>query len=163
MKTIITELTDLIKLNIPEFRAVGAWNNQLQAMSDGVGYEVPMPALFIEIASPSNIEQLGAGYQLYEVDVILHICHANYNNTGDLIDSDLMIFDLKQQVFELIQRKELTLCSELVRVSESTDTNHDTVIDYVQIYKTTYLDATAKRYEKLYTTLPTGTNIQVNE
>lgn len=162
MKSIITELTALIKTEISDFIAVGLWNNQLQAMEDGTGYEVPMPACFIELSSPTETEQLGNGVQMYAVNVIVHICHANYNNVGDLIDADLAIFDLKQKVYELLQRYELTKCAELVRISEETDSNHDTVVHYIQTYVTSYMDTTKQRYHNQFTTLPTGLNIEIN-
>jgi hypothetical protein len=162
MKSIITELVDLIKAEIPEFFAVGVWNNQLQAMADGVGYEVPMPSLFVELQNPNNVQQLGMGVQLYELYVVIHICHANYNNVGDMIDADLEIFDLKQKVFELIQRVELTKCCELVRIAEDTDINHDTVVHYIQTYTTNFTDFSKQRYQKQFTTLPTGLNIEIN-
>jgi len=162
MKSIITELTALIKAEMPEFIAVGLWNNQLQAMEDQVGFAIPSPSCFIEVGTPANIEQLGNGVQMYVLDVIIHICHDNYNNTGDLIDADLLIFDLKQKVFELLQRFELVGCSELVRISEEVDVNHETVVHYIQTYTTNCIDTSKQRYHNQFTTLPTGLNIIVN-
>lgn len=119
------------------------WNDQTKEDEAGDIYSFPKPAVFIEIVSPSPIEQLGKGFQIYsDLVVKLHIVHVFLNATdgNGMMEQDLTILDLKQSVYKIMQLYKPTGAVEMVRVSETQQYNHKNIYEFIQEYKTNLVD-----------------------
>jgi hypothetical protein len=150
MKQVLIDLMARIE-TIGDFLHVAVWNNQLD--DDEQAYS--LPACFIEIENNADSIQLGGGFQLYEVVVNFHIIHENYNNVYDNTSQDLIIYDLKQKVYESIQGFEPTGCVAFVKINEVQDDNHTNLVHYQMAFQTNIVDSTKEKYNKLLTTTPT--------
>lgn len=129
---------------VPELMYVHVYNNQFSQITDEgrESYSFPFPCAFVEIVTPSEISQLGNGVQMYEdVIVRIHIGDDYYNNhTDGSQDENLRIFDLRQKVYEALQKFTPDKCVTFVRVEETQDFDHTNVYHFVQDYKTNYID-----------------------
>ena len=150
MKQVLIDLIAKIDL-IADFNHIAIWNNQL----DDEEQAYSLPACFIEIQNNADSIQLGGGAQLYEVNVNFHIIHENYNNAYQDTSQDLLIYDLKQKVYESIQGYEPTGCVAFVKTSEIQDDNHTNLVHYQMAFETNIVDFTKEKYNKLLTTTPT--------
>lgn len=150
MKQVLIDLIAKIDL-IADFNHIAIWNNQL----DDEEQAYSLPACFIEIQNNADSIQLGGGAQLYEVNVNFHIIHENYNNAYQDTSQDLLIYDLKQKVYESIQGYEPTGCVAFVKTSEIQDDNHTNLVHYQMSFQTNIVDFTKEKYNKLLTTTPT--------
>jgi len=150
MKQLLIDLIAKITL-ITDFNHIAVWNNQL----DQDEQSFSLPACFIEIQNNADSIQLGGGVQLYEVTVNFHIVHENYNNAYQDTSQDLLIYDLKQKVYESIQGYEPTGCVAFVKTTEIQDNNHTNLVHYQMIFQTNLVDFTKEKYNKLLTTTPT--------
>lgn len=150
MKQVLIDLIAKIDL-IADFNHIAIWNNQL----DDEEQAYSLPACFIEIQNNADSIQLGGGAQLYEVNVNFHIIHENYNNAYQDTSQDLLIYDLKQKVYESIQGYEPTGCVAFVKTSETQDDNHTNLVHYQMAFKTNIVDFSKEKYNKLLTTTPT--------
>ena len=156
MKQVLIDLIAKIDL-IADFNHIAIWNNQL----DDEEQAYSLPACFIEIQNIGFVRcwlfvwQLGGGAQLYEVNVNFHIIHENYNNAYQDTSQDLLIYDLKQKVYESIQGYEPTGCVAFVKTSEIQDDNHTNLVHYQMSFQTNIVDFTKEKYNKLLTTTPT--------
>lgn len=150
MKQVLIDLMARIDL-IADFNHIAIWNNQL----DDEEQAYSLPACFIEIQNNADSIQLGGGAQLYEVNVNFHIIHENYNNAYQHTSQDLLIYDLKQKVYESIQGYEPTGCVAFVKTSEIQDDNHTNLVHYQMSFQTNIVDFSKEKYNKLLTTTPT--------
>ena len=150
MKQVLIDLMARIDL-IVDFNHIAVWNNQL----DDEEQAYSLPACFIEIENTAESIQLGGGAQLYEVNVNFHIVHENYNNAYQNTSQDLLIYDLKQKVYESIQGYDPTGCVAFVKTSEIQDDNHTNLVHYQMSFQTNIVDFTKEKYNKLLTTTPT--------
>lgn len=150
MKQVLIDLMARIDL-IADFNHIAIWNNQL----DDEEQAYSLPACFIEIENNADSIQLGGGAQLYEVNVNFHIIHENYNNAYQDTSQDLLIYDLKQKVYESIQGYEPTGCVAFVKTSEIQDDNHTNLVHYQMSFQTNIVDFSKEKYNKLLTTTPT--------
>jgi hypothetical protein len=146
MKQVLIDLMARIDL-IADFNHIAIWNNQL----DDEEQAYSLPACFIEIENNADTIQLGGGAQLYEVNVNFHIIHENYNNAYQDTSQDLLIYDLKQKVYESIQGFEPTGCVAFVKINEIQDDNHSNLVHYQMIFETNIVDFTKEKYNKLLT------------
>lgn len=146
MKQVLIDLMARIDL-ISDFNHIAVWNNQI----DDEEQAYSLPACFIEIQNNADSIQLGGGAQLYEVNVNFHIIHENYNNAYQNTSQDLLIYDLKQKVYESIQGFEPLGCVAFFKVSEIQDDNHSNLVHYQIIFETNITDFTKEKYNKLLT------------
>ena len=123
------------------------YNDQLSTYSEGENksYAFPFPAVFIEIVNELQIEQLGDDVQLYnDLIVRLHIAHEFYNaNPSDgfgMTETDMKIFDIRNQVYKAIQKFEPTNAVAMVRISEQPSYVHKMVYAFMQDYRTNIID-----------------------
>lgn len=140
-----TQLLSLVDGNSnPLIKFCQVWNNQVTYNNDGQHYNYPMPCVFIEMASPITIEQMGDGYQLYNIVIRLHIVHEFYNSIdgNGIEEQDLSIFDLKDAVYIGMQKYEPNGAVQFVRTSETQDYEHTNVYHMIQEYTTNYVDNT---------------------
>jgi hypothetical protein len=151
MKQLLIDLIARIDL-ITDFNHIAVWNNQL----DQDEQSFSLPACFIEIVNSADSVQLGGGAQLYEINVNFHIIHENYNNAYSDTSQDLLIYDLKQKVYESIQLFEPNNCVAFCKINEIQDDNHTNLVHYQMIFETNLVDFTKEKYNKLLTTTPTN-------
>lgn len=133
--------------NTPLFKHIRVWNNQLELERADPNNQLsyPKPALFIELANTSDIQQMGAGAQIYnDLRVRLHIIHEHYNEytNGNIFDEDVKVFDIAQQLYYAINKYEPSGAVAMVRINEELDFNHDNLYHLVQEYATNLVDLT---------------------
>ena len=133
--------------NTPLFKHIRVWNNQLEQERADPNNQLsyPKPALFIELANTSDIQQMGIGAQIYnDLRVRFHIIHEHYNEyTNDnIFDEDVQVFNIAQRLFYAINKYEPSGAVAMVRVNEELDFNHDNLYHFVQEYATNLIDAT---------------------
>ncbi|MGI9117010.1 MAG: hypothetical protein ACR2JV_05180 [Gaiellales bacterium] len=131
--------------NTPLFKHVRVWNNQLELERTDPNNQLsyPKPALFIELANTSDIQQMGAGAQIYnELRVRFHIIHEHYNEytDGNIFDEDVKVFEIAQRLFYAVSKYEPNGAVAMVRVNEELDFNHDNLYHFVQEYATNLVD-----------------------
>lgn len=131
----------------PLFKHIRVWNNQLELERADPNNQLsyPKPALFIELANTSDIQQMGAGAQIYnDLRVRLHIIHEHYNEytNGNIFDEDVKVFDIAQQLYYAINKYEPSGAVAMVRINEELDFNHDNLYHLVQEYATNLVDLT---------------------
>lgn len=119
------------------------WNNQIRYEADGKLYDFPKPAAFIEIVSPATFEILGQGYRSCDVNFRVHLTHENYNNEGTF-EQDLLIFDLRDKVIQLLTAYRPSGCGPLNCMAESQDFEHSNTYHYILDFVTNFTDDTAK-------------------
>lgn len=144
MKDLYLAVKARIIAQCPDIQFVHIYNNQFSQITDEGrdNFSFPFPCAFVEIVAPNEIQQLGNGAQLYEgVIVRIHIGDDYYNNyTDGSQDENLRIFDLRQSVYDALQKFTPDKCVTFVRVEESQDFDHTNVYHYIQDYKTNYVD-----------------------
>ena len=131
--------------NTPLFKHVRVWNNQLELERTDPNNQLsyPKPALFIELANTNDIQQMGAGAQIYnELRVRFHIIHEHYNEytDGNIFDEDVKVFEIAQRLFYAVSKYEPNGAVAMVRVNEELDFNHDNLYHFVQEYATNLID-----------------------
>jgi hypothetical protein len=151
MKQLLIDLIARITL-ITDFKHIAVWNNQL----DDEEQPYSLPACFIEIVNSADSIQLGGGAQLYEINVNFHILHENYNNAYSDTSQDLLIYDLKQKVYESMQLFEPNNCVAFCKTNEIQDDNHTNLVHYQMIFETNLVDFTKEKYNKAFTINPTN-------
>jgi hypothetical protein len=133
-------------LNIGTFNFVQLWNNQLRDLEgkENNSYSFPLPACFVEFIAPQQVQQLGAGVQLFEPLIVrLHIVHEFLNNIDDtngILEQDLDILTLKQFVYNAMQVFEPQYAVMFVRVAETINYDHNNVVEFIQDYQTNLID-----------------------
>lgn len=129
---------------------VRVWNNQLDYEKEGQLQNYPKPAFFLEVVSPAVFSVLGEGYRSCDINFRVHIVHEYMNSDGveaGNFEQDLAIFDLRDQVIELLTRHTPPGCGPMECMQESPDYAHDNLYHYVLDFITNFTDgAGRKRY-----------------
>ena len=124
------------------------WNNQLALIIQDGGARsqmFPMPAVFIAFKT-NEIQQLGEGRQMFYVDFDLHILDWQMDSGDGNFEQNLTVYDLKDKVFQAIQKFQPGLTDTAVpvgsciRISEQEDNDHNGVYHFIQSYRTTYVE-----------------------
>ena len=140
MKQFVIDIIERIK-TATGVQFVALFNQQYQRILSGQddgedGFLFLTPAVFIEFDF-SDVRQLGAGYQMYEVRTKLHIVDLQADAADGTLDQNLQIFDIKNDVFLKVQKFKPTKGSEMVRVSEIPDYSHNNLYIWQQEYVNT--------------------------
>lgn len=124
------------------------WNNQLALILQEGGAKsqmFPFPASFIAFKT-SEIQQLGEGRQLFYVDFDVHILDWQIDSGDGNFEQNLTVFDLKDKVFQTIQKFQPGLTDATVpvgaciRISEQEDNDHNGLYHFIQSYRTTWVE-----------------------
>jgi hypothetical protein len=89
----------------------------------------------------STFEQTGRYGELQDLVFNLHIGHEFYN--GKNMDENLLVFDLKQDIYKAMKNFQATGSSSITRIGEAQDVNHNNVYHYIQTYKCNLIDEDA--------------------
>ena len=141
MKALI-QATKTRLATIPELKTIRVYNNQFEQLETGEYEGIFLPATFIELVNDLPAMQLGAGYQLFEIVVRIHIAHEFYN--GDNMEENLDVFDLKDSVYKALQKFEPDGAAAFARVAEGQDYTHTNLYHYTIDFATSFIDAGMK-------------------
>jgi len=125
--------------NVAVIRHVDMWNNQFDHEKENRSFR--FPCVFIEFV-PQEYRKLLAGVQQYDMNVVLHIGFDTKERTN------LEIFSIKTKVYQAINglwaeyQNEPSFFSQLGRISDEIDNDHDNVQDHRVTYFTTGKDFT---------------------
>lgn len=139
---------------------VRVFNDQFTKMlADGnpFGYNIASPAALIEF-SPSSIEQLGNGVQIYNpIQITIHIGQMELDGNDALMDEAISIFELRNQVYLAMQEFSTEQMARMYRVSENPDYNHGNWYVYQIVFETSITDHQAQRPKGYVEASPTLT------
>jgi len=143
LKQVASDIMD--ENNQPLFKHIRIWNNQLDGERNDPNQQLsfPKPALFIELSNTNDIQQMGAGSQIYnDLHIRMHIIHEHYNEytNGNIFDEDVKVFDIAEALYFAMNKYEPSSAVALVRVSEELDFDHDNMYHFVQEYATNLID-----------------------
>ena len=128
---------------VPDFKTIRVFNNQFELLESGEYEGVFCNAAFIEIINDQPAIQLGRGYQLFDPIIVrIHIGHEFYD--GDNMDEDLDVFDLKDKVYQVLQKFEPDGAVAFCRTAEGQDYDHANVYHYIMDFTTNYIDGLMK-------------------
>jgi hypothetical protein len=126
----------------PTLKYVRMWNNQLKLVEMGKMELFQHPACFISFVTGQTNNFLGGeGVQLYDPLIIeLHILDWQVDAGDGTFAQNLEVFDLKQRIYQLMQKFKASKASPMIRIAESQDYEHAGVYHFIQTYQTTYID-----------------------
>lgn len=127
---------------------VRIWNNQLDYEKGGQLQNYPKPAFFLEIVSPADFVILGEGYRSCDINFRVHLVHEFMNATGvdeGTFEQDLVVFDLRDQVIELLTRFAPIGCGPLECMQEAFDYAHDNLYHYIMDFVTNFTDGAGRK------------------
>jgi len=141
MKELYLSIKARLELMATDIKFIHVFNDQFNQLAAGESYSFPMPCVFIEFPNDQNLQQLGAGYQIYNpLTIAIHIGHNQLDAADGTIEQNLNIFDVKQAVYAALQKFTPTGASQFIRTSETQDYAHTNVYHFIQTYTTTYID-----------------------
>jgi len=141
MKETVIDILNKLR-EIPELQYVVVWNNQLQYLEDQTIEAFPFPCAFVELV-PQAYNQLGAGYQQTDLDIVVHIGHEEYDANNGYMEQNLSVFDVRNLVVKKLSLYKPSMCAELFKLSEEQDYTHTGVYHYKITYRTGLIDKTA--------------------
>ena len=122
------------------------WNNQVNDIKSGEGYEWPRPAAFVEIISPVSFEIIGVGFRSADIGIKIHLVHDYYNADGTF-EQDVKIFDLRDKVIMAMSGYCPTACGPLNCISEFQEYNHDNLYHYICEFLCNLTDSKGSIYD----------------
>lgn len=133
------------------FKFVNIWNDNYNRLLEGEDNSPQLPACYIEIENPQEIQQLGDGCQIYDpLYINIHVLHDNYNeylnsDSYQAFNRDLAVFDLKQTLFKALTKYKLSGGGGiLIRSSEMIDESFGIIHHFAQQFTTTFVDSSAR-------------------
>lgn len=149
LRDILTKLSTLTVVNgdggsVALYARV--WNNQLKSERDGKLNDFPKPAVFVEIISPVQFQEIGGNFRSADLGINVHLVHEYYNQDGSF-EQDLAVFDLRDQIIALLSQYKPTGCGLMVAVNESQDFDHDNMYHFVIGFMTNFTDSKASEYD----------------
>jgi hypothetical protein len=121
-------------LEISNLKKVTIFNNQYLNTQLEQGYDYP-----IALIEFSNIQffDLSKQIQQFEADIVIHLVYESYDF------EPIAFYDIRDEILQKLQGFEPTNCSQLIRISEETDNDHDALYIYKISYRCTGTDITA--------------------
>lgn len=156
------ELYQLIRARIegscPSIKHVRLFNNQFSCMENQEQIPFPFPCVFIEFANDIAWIQQGNGVQFaQDLQITLHIGHEFYNGADQ--EENLIIFDIRNEVFTAMQGFTGAGITNMVRVSERVSTDYTNIYIFQQNYNTNLRETLGDRPVN---GIPTGTPVTLS-
>jgi hypothetical protein len=111
---------------------------------------IPKPAILVELV-PHTWKDQSQGVQEAQLDIKLHIGQASYATFQDGLTNEeqaLLTFDYLELVHQALHNYSHECFTNLTRVAEGEDTNHDHIVVDTLTYRTTILDTSAATNRK---------------
>lgn len=126
---------------------VRLWNSQLDRMTEGSSYVVPMPSAFVEMMLDRDQSyNIGQGVTRIPLTVRVHLLQQHFNTEGSF-DQDLIVFTLRDAVVRKLQMFKPFHCSMLSLGSEAPDYEHDNIYHYVIDFYGEFTDLTGSKLD----------------
>jgi hypothetical protein len=147
IEDILTQLKSIVDANnSPVFAKVSVWNNQLKYDQLGKYVAIPKPAVFIEVVSGVEYNQLGQGVQSADLGVKIHLIHEYYDSQDGDFDKNIVVYDVRDTVVNGLSYFVPAGCNELIRIGEEIDYDHDNLFHFVISFVTNLIDKTVHDY-----------------
>jgi hypothetical protein len=139
MAGIVSPMRDILtQLNTLYFTRV--WNNQLTKILSGeLEYQI-LPAVYLEVVSPSQYNLLGIGYTTSDINFKIHIIHEFYDAQDGTFEQDLLVFDIRDQIIALLSGFRPSFCGVMFKVAEEQDFEHTNLYHYIVDFTANYID-----------------------
>lgn len=139
MKSLYIAVRDLL-LTLSWVGEVKLWNNQLDAMEAQEEMQINFPAVYVSFQE-IFYENLSGKNQRGNLRMIIKMAFEFYNEDINDESTNLLFFDRKQEVFQLLQNQDGGGTFEpLNRIEEVTDEDHPSYFVFDQIYQTRFKD-----------------------
>lgn len=134
------------RAGVPRFKYIGMWNNQLELLKAGKILGFRLPALLFEFESPSPVDSVGNGVQVFDpFKIKCHILHEFYDAKNGDTAINLDVFDIEKYLYLAFQLHEIKGadygCSPLNRTGIDFDYDHDNIYHCIPEYTTTWTDS----------------------
>lgn len=148
------------------FKYVNIWDMQVDEMiqSDkNKNYSFNTPSFFVEINLGTGV-QWNINYTSYPDAVIKLYLINQVLNSGDNMEQNLKIFDIRDQVVSAFKNSEISWCSDIILFEDEMDYKHGSIYKYKLGFKTNFIDSKGSIYD-VDSENPSGTigNLDVNE
>jgi hypothetical protein len=118
------------------------WNNQIEQLRAGAIEAIPVPCTFLEpILTQSQHAAIGQGVCAFDILFRVHILHSHYNTEGSF-EQNMLVFDLRDKIVRTLNRFKPVMCSQLDKVSEGLDFDHDNIYHYIIDFNCHFVDLT---------------------
>jgi hypothetical protein len=133
---ILTKLKD-----VTEIQYIRIWNNQVKHEDEGKIYDWPKPAVFLEVISSPQWQEMGNGYQGADIGWRLHLVHEQFDAQDGTFEQNLAVFDIRDNIVRKLSFYEPTGCGPLVKRSEGFDYDHTQIYVYVIDFTCFFIDS----------------------
>tara|TARA_R110002126_G_scaffold89252_2_gene213389 strand:- start:1827 stop:2378 length:552 start_codon:yes stop_codon:yes gene_type:complete len=138
---LIEAITAKIAADLPEFKTVALFNEQLTKQDEGGVDSFQFPALFISFPEGAEYSTEGAGVQkTSELLVRFYIADKLTVSRSSIGKTELEVFDLKQKVYGEFKGFQGDGFGSWSRVGEQTDESRKNQYIFIQDYTTVLLD-----------------------
>lgn len=142
-----------IREQIPDFKFVHIWNNQLTQLAEGETYVFPFPCCFIELLTPNDYMPIGRGYSVGDLIVRIHIGHEEYDAGEGNYEENINVFSYRDAVINKLNNFQPIATSSLMKSAEQQDYTHTNIYHYIVDFKCAFIDSRGSIDEQVqYTT-----------
>lgn len=139
---LIQAILDQITAELPQFKTVKLYNDQLFKQDSGEIDSFAFPALFISFPDGANYSDLSAGVQKgADITVRFYIADKLTKSRLSINKTELEIMDLKQTVYSKFQGFSAPSIAAFSRIHEEPDEARTNYYVFIQDYKTTVNDS----------------------
>lgn len=135
------------------------FNDQYRKLKDGEIEHFPLPASLLQVVAPTNMKRIGGGVAAGDIVFRVHLAHEHMDSGDGTMEQDLDIFDLRDQVINLLSDFQPLGCSPLMYVSDTPNNDHTNLYIFEIDFVTHFLDNTGVQDKYNSVTL---TDAQVN-
>lgn len=125
----------------------GIWNNQVKYEHQGVTYDFPKPAAFLEVIHSPQYEEAGMGMQSADIGWRVHLVHEQLDAADGTMDQNLAVFDLRDTIVRTLSFFEPTACGPLLKKAEGLDYDHDNIYHYVIDFICNFMDSSGSKLD----------------
>lgn len=123
------------------------FNNQIKRQQKGLIEAHPLPAAFVEVQNNAQFNRLLNGVSESDLVFRIHLQHWFNDAQDGTFDQDYDIFDLRDDIIELLSDYRPTACGNMCLTAEGQDYDHDNVYVYILEFTTGFIDSKGSKYD----------------
>lgn len=146
---VLARLSTKIDITTPEgIKNVRLWNEQITLQQDGQAVGYTRPNLYLEVLNEGAILSIGGGYDATDKIFRIHI-EAEYFDGIGTYEADLLVFELRDLVINLLKGFKPAGCGTLVLTGEAQDYEHTNIYHYTVDFLAQFIDSTNSQESNL--------------
>lgn len=135
------------------------WNNQLSQEIEGQMYDFPKPAVFVEAQTPNQFLPIGGQYSQSDIYFVIHLVHEQYDTQTGTMEQNTVVYDIRAAIIKTLNGWKPTMCSGLMKISETQDYEHTNLYHYTITFLTGLIDTAGVPNDG---PTVTGTDLQID-